>query len=149
MRVILLKDIKGTGKKGDIINASDGHARNYLIPRGLAREASDSNLRELGHQQATAKKKADEALAAAKAMKNRLEKEVVIKFKESAGDGGRLFGAITNKDIADALSKKHKIDIDKKKISIDSIKTVGEHIAKIKLHTGVSADLKIVVEKNE
>ncbi len=149
MKVILLKDIKGTGKKGDIINASDGHARNFLIPRGFALEASDSNLRELGHQKASAKKKADEALAEAKALKNRLEKDVSIQFKQGAGEGGRLFGAVTNKDIADELMSKYKIEIDKKRIDSGSIKTVGEHVAKVKLHTGVVADLKIVVEADE
>ncbi|MDO4754331.1 MAG: 50S ribosomal protein L9 [Bacillota bacterium] len=144
MKVILLKDVKGTGKKGDIINTSDGHARNYLIPKGIALEANDSNLRELGHQKANMKKKEDEALAEANALKARLEQEVKLELVVSAGEGGRLFGAITNKDIAEQLEKKG-FDIDKKRIALDPIKVLGSYTAIVKLHTGVSAHLHIEV----
>lgn len=145
MKVILLKDVKGTGKKGDIINASDGHARNYLIPRGIALEANDSNLRELDHQKSNQKKKEDAALAEANDLKAKLEKNVRIQIKASAGEGGKLFGAITNKDIAEQLEK-HGFQIDKKRIAIDPIKHLGSYTAVVKLHTGVNADLKIEVD---
>lgn len=145
MKVILLKDVKGTGKKGDIITTSDGHARNYLIPRGIALEANDSNLRELDHQKANKKKKEDAALAEANALKDRIEKEVRIEIVASAGEGGKLFGAITNKDIAERLEQKG-FDIDKKRIVLDPIKTLGSYEAILKLHTGVNASLKIEVK---
>lgn len=145
MKVILLKDIKGTGKKGEIINASDGHARNYLIPRGLALEASDANLRELAHQKASLKKREDEALAEANALKAKIEKQFKITIKTGAGEGGKLFGAVTNKDVADGLKSVYDIDIDKKRISLDPIKSVGSYTAVIKLHSGVSAKLGVEV----
>ncbi len=145
MKVILLKDIKGTGKKGEIINASDGHARNYLIPRGFALEASDSNLRELAHQKASLKKREDEALAEANALKEKIEKQYKITIKAGAGEGGKLFGAITNKDVAENLKSVYGIDIDKKRISMDPIKLLGAYNAVIKLHSGVSANLSIEV----
>lgn len=148
MKVILIQDLKGTGKKGDIINTSDGHARNYLIPRGIALEANDSNLRELDHQKATIKKKEDAAVAEARALKEKIEKEKALKIKVAAGEGGRLFGAITNKDIADLLEKSG-ISIDKKKIVIDPIKSVGSYTAVIKLHAGVSANLSLSVSGDD
>lgn len=145
MKVILLQDVKGTGKKGDIITTSDGHARNFLIPRGIALEANDSNLRELDHQKANKKKKEDAALAEANALKDKIEKEVKIEFSVSAGEGGKLFGAITNKDIAERLEKAG-YDVDKKRIVLEPIKTLGMYEATLKLHTGVNANLKIEVK---
>lgn len=145
MKVILLKDVKGTGKKGDMVNASDGHARNYLIPRGLAMEATDSNIRELKHQKATAKRKEEEAIAEAEAVKKDIEGRGALVIKAEAGDGGRLFGAVTNINVAEALLKDFGFDIDRKKIAMDSIKQLGEHEAVIKLHPGVSATLKLNV----
>ncbi|MBS7526566.1 50S ribosomal protein L9 [Fusibacter paucivorans] len=145
MKVILLKDIKGTGKKGDVINASDGHARNYLIPRGLAKEATEGNVRALEHQQATVQKKKDEAFAEAVALGKDIEKIQII-FKAKAGEGGRLFGSITNKDIADELKKAHGIDIDKKKIALDQpIRTLGTTLVTVKVYPKVSAQFSVKV----
>lgn len=145
MKVILLQDIKGTGKKGDIINTSDGHARNYLFPRGLAKEASDSNIRELSHQKLSEDKRKAAELAAAQELAKTIEAlNVVIKSK--AGEGGRLFGAITSKEISEVLDSKHGIKVDKKKISLTSIKSVGVMDVEIKLHQKVNAKLKVNVE---
>ncbi|MDN5299228.1 MAG: large subunit ribosomal protein [Clostridiales bacterium] len=145
MKVILLKDIKGTGKKGDVINASDGHARNYLIPRGLAKEATEGNVRALEHQQATVQKRKDEAYAEAVELGKVIEK-IQIVFKAKAGEGGRLFGSITNKDIADELKKAHGIDIDKKKIALDQpIRTLGTTLVTVKVYPKVSAQFSVKV----
>lgn len=145
MKVILLKDIKGTGKKGEVINASDGHARNYLIPRGLAKEATDGSVKELEHQKASMKKRKDEELAEAKALAADIEKIQVV-FKAKAGEGGRLFGSITNKDIAEVLKKDHKLDIDKKKIALDQpIRTLGSTQVTVKVYPKVSAQFVVKV----
>ncbi len=146
MKVILLKDIKGTGKKGQIINASDGHARNFLIPRGLAKPATDGNVSALSHQKESEAKRKAEELAAAKELADSIEK-IEIVFKTQAGDGGRLFGSITSKDIAQVLKKDHKIDIDKKKFVMDGpIKLIGSQTIKIKVYPAVTAQLKVTVQ---
>ncbi len=145
MKVILLKDIKGTGKKGDVIEASDGHARNYLIPRKLAKLATEGNVNALSHQQKSANKKKAEELAIAEELASDISKIEVI-FKTQAGEGGRLFGSITSKDIAEVLKKKHKIAIDKKKIVMDGpIKLLGTSNVKIKVYPKVAASLKVSV----
>ena len=145
MKVILLKDIKGTGKKGDVINASDGHARNYLIPRGLAKEATDGNVKELEHQNASKVKREEDALAGAKKLAEDISK-LEITFKTKAGEGGRLFGSITNKDISDLIKTNHKLDIDKKKIVLDQpIRTLGTTNVTIKVYPKVTAQIKVHV----
>jgi len=145
MKVILLKDIKGTGNKGDIINASDGHARNYLIQRGLAKEATGGNVRELEHHQEAEKKKKKEALDEAKALAKQIE-AIRVTLKTKAGEGGKLFGSITNKDIAEFLENEHHLKIDKKKIVLNQpIRNLGTTIVKIKVYPTVSADLHVDV----
>jgi len=147
MKVVLLKDIKGTGKKGEIINASDGHARNFLIPRGLAKEVTDGVMREIEHQTASKKKKEQEMLDEAKALAAKIEK-LEVKFVTKAGEGGRLFGSITNKDIAEEIKKKHGIDIDKKKIVLDQpIRTLGAMEVTIKVYPQVTAKIKVHVSE--
>jgi large subunit ribosomal protein L9 len=145
MKVILLKDIKGTGKKGDVINASDGHARNYLLPRGLAKEATDSTIRELSHQKASEDKRKQEELDEAKAVAAKIE-EITLKVKSKAGEGGKLFGSITSKEIADLLQKQYAIKVDKKKMTLEPIKALGYTKAEVKVHPQVTATLKISVE---
>lgn len=145
MKVILLKDIKGTGKKGDIINASDGHARNFLFPRKLAKLATDGNVSELSHQQKSADKKQAEELDEAKELAASIEK-IELVFKTQAGDGGRLFGSITTKDISLKLKKDHGIAIDKKKMVMDGpIKVMGTEEIKVKVYPKVVAKLKVKV----
>jgi len=145
MKVILLQDIKGTGKKGDVINASDGHARNYLIPRGLAKEATDGSVKELEHQNASKLKREEDALAQAKKLAEDISK-LEITFKTKAGEGGRLFGSITNKDVSDLIKTKHNLDIDKKKIVLDqAIRTLGTTNVTIKVYPKVTAQIKVHV----
>ena len=144
MKLILLKDVKGQGKKGEVINASDGYARNFLLPKGLAKEATDANMHVLNKQkEAERKKKLEETEAAQKLAESLRNKEVKIIGK--AGENGRLFGAITSKDIAEELKKQYNIDIDKKKIVTDTIKQLGTHEVEIKLYPEISTKVKIVI----
>ena len=145
MIVILNKDIKGTGKAGDVVKVSDGYARNMLIPKGWATEATEGNVRSLEKQKAVAaeKKAAEKAAAQAQAEKIR-ELSVIIKTK--AGDGGKIFGSITSKDIAEALQNQHKITVDKKKIQLaNPVKMTGEMDVAIKLYPEVSTTLKVII----
>jgi len=144
MKVILLKDIKGTGKKGQVIEASDGHARNYLFPRGLAKPATDSSVRELEHQKAAADKRKEKEVDESKALAQQLE-AISLKFAVKIGEGGKLFGSITTKDVAEALEKQHGIKVDKKKLELVPIKSIGTTHAEVKLTHGVHANIKIEV----
>lgn len=145
MKVILLKDIKGTGKKGDVINVSDGHGRNYLIPRGLAKEATAGNINNLKAQKASEKKRQDKEFQAAKDLAERISK-ITLKFKSKAGEGGKLFGSITTKDIAAKLKKDYKINVDKRKIVLDNpIKELGACYVDVKVYPEVSSKMKIEV----
>lgn len=149
MKVILTADIKGTGYTGDIINVSDGYARNFLFPKGLAKEASEHNLNIAKQQQkANEKRHMMERLSAEEVSKRLKDLKVVIKAK--CGEGGRLFGSVTVKEIAEAIEAQHGIDIDKKKIYLeDHIKELGETKAQVKVFAGVSADIIVSVEKAE
>lgn len=145
MKVILLKDVKGLGKEGELINSKDGYARNYLFPRNLAVEANAVNLKkwEEAKEKDEAKKKAelDEALK----LKERIEK-MSVEIKAKGGTGGRLFGSITSSDISTALKKQHKIDIDKRKIELkDNIKTTGLTEVDIRVYSEITAKLKVNV----
>lgn len=146
MKVILLQDVKGVGKKGEVINASDGYARNFLFPKKLAQEANDANMHILNKKNETErKKKLAEIEAAQKLATDLKDKEVKITAK--SGDNGRLFGAITSKDIATALNKQYNVDIDKKKIVTDTIKTMGTFEIEVKLYPEVSTKIKVVVSE--
>jgi large subunit ribosomal protein L9 len=145
MKVILLEDVKNIGKKGEIINAKDGYARNYLFPKKLAIEATEANLRSLEASKRRKEEKENELLQEAKALEEELQKKTIV-IKAKTGEQGKLFGSITTKEIADILEKDHKISIDKKKFDLEEpIKTVGEYKVKIKLHPQVSAELKVIV----
>ena len=144
MKVILLKDIKGTGKKDQIIEASDGFARNYLFPRKLAVEASNANLNAIetakSAQSHRKEVEMEEAMALAKKMS-----EMTVEIAVRAGENGRLFGKVTNQEVADALKAKYGMEVDKRKISIDTIKEVGDAEAVVKLYPEVSAKLKLKI----
>ncbi|MGI6721201.1 MAG: 50S ribosomal protein L9 [Anaerovoracaceae bacterium] len=145
MKVILLKDVKGSGKAGDVVKVSDGYARNKLIPQGLAQEATKNNMKALERKNAAEAAANEEARQKAEADREQLKK-VTLEIKTKGGEGGRLFGSITNKDIAEALKEQCSIDVDKKKIQLDSpIKETGLVTVKVKLFTGVTADLKVNV----
>ena len=145
MIVILNRDVKGTGKAGDIVKVSDGYARNMLIPKGYAKEATEGNVRNLEKQKAIAAEKKAEEKAAAQALAEKINAASVT-IKTKAGEGGRIFGSITSKDIADALSDQKKLTVDKKKIQLDNpIKQTGEMTVDIKLYPEVMAKLKVTV----
>ena len=145
MIVILNKDIKGTGKAGDVVKVSDGYARNMLIPKGWATEATEGNVRSLEKQKAVAAEKKAQEKAAAQAHAEQI-KTLSVTIKTKAGDGGKIFGSITSKDIADALKQQHKITVDKKKIQLaNPIKMTGEMDVAIKLYPEVSTTLKVII----
>ena len=145
MIVILNRDGKGTGKAGDIVKVSDGYARNMLIPKGYAKEATEGNVRNLEKQKAMAAEKKAEEKAAAQALAEKVNAASVT-IKTKAGEGGRIFGSITSKDIADALADQQKLTVDKKKIQLDNpIKQTGELTVDIKLYPEVMAKLKVII----
>ncbi|WP_130805413.1 50S ribosomal protein L9 [Senegalia massiliensis] len=145
MKVILLENVKGLGKKGDLVNAKDGHARNYLLPKKLAKEATDGNVKQLKEQKKAKKLKKQEEKEEALELKEKLS-EIIVKIKSKAGEEGKLFGSVTTKDIATALRKQENIKIDKRKIVLDNnIKTLGTTIVKVKVYPEVTADLKVQV----
>ncbi len=145
MIVILNRDVKGTGKAGDVVKVSDGYARNMLLPKGYATEATDGNIRNLEKQKAIAAEKKAEEKAAAQQTAEKIG-ALSVEIKTKAGEGGKIFGSITSKDIADALKDQQKITVDKKKIQLDSpIKQTGEMTVEIKLYTEVNAKLKVIV----
>ena len=145
MKIILLEDVKSLGKKGEIVDVSDGYARNFILPKKKGVEATGANLNTLKLQKANQEKIAQENFEAAKELAADLQKEPV-EIKIKAGEGGKLFGAISSKEIAAAIKEQHGLDVDKKKIVLDEpIKTLGAHIVKIKLHKDVSTEVKINV----
>ena len=146
MIVILLKDVKGTGKAGEIVKVSDGYARNMLIPRGMAKEATDGNVRSLEKAKAVQAQKDAEAKAAAEKLAEEMkDKEVVIRTK--GGEGGKLFGSITTKDIEAAVKDQLGVKIDKKKMQMESpIKHIGSHEVAVKLAGGVAGVIRVKVE---
>lgn len=143
MKVVLLKDIKGKGKKGDIINISDGYAQNYLIPQGLAKPGTSTNLNE-ANQAKEAQKYHDEQNRLKAVELKKILDNTNLTVKVKCGANGKVFGSVTNKEIADELLK-NKIDVDKKKIETVTIKTTGEFSLKVKLHPTVTAQLKVTV----
>ena len=144
MKVILLQDVKKIGKKGDVIEASDGYARNFLFPRKLAQEASDSNMHILNNKKENERKQKLAELEAAQKLAGELKgKEITIKAK--AGDSGKLFGAITSKDVAELIKTQYKIEVDKKKIVMDTIKLAGGYEIEVKLYPEVSTKMKVII----
>jgi len=149
MKVILLEDVKNIGKKGQVINTSDGHARNFLFPRKLAVEASATNMANLEAQQQKAQHKVATEVNAAQEIAEKLQaKPVVIKVK--VGDKGRMFGSISNKEIAEAIQSQLGITVDKKKIVLsDPVKAVGTYTVTAKLHAQVAAKLNVEIQAAE
>lgn len=145
MKVILLKDVPGQGKRGDMLNVAEGYARNYLLPRGLAVEASQGKINELSARRQAQALKEKKIEQEARELAARLDNlKVVIKAK--MGEGGRLFGSVNNKDISDALAGQHDIAIDKKKLVVkEPIKQLGVYTVIAKLHPNVQAEVKVEV----
>lgn len=147
MKVILLQDDKKLGKKGDIVEVSEGFARNYVLPKKIGVEANNKNMNDLKLQKANEEKIAKEQLAAAQALAEELgTKTVVVKIK--AGEGGKLFGAVSTKEIAAAMKEQHKIEIDKKKIQLaENLRSFGCTEVPVKLHPQVTAKITVRVEE--
>lgn len=146
MKVILLQDVKTLGKKGDMVEVSDGYARNFILPKKVGVEANEVNKNDLKLQKANQEKVAKEQYDAAVALGKELE-ALTVNVTVKAGEGGRVFGAVTAKEISQALSKQHGKDVDKKKIQLsDSIKNVGSFEVPVKLHTKVTATLSVKVD---
>lgn len=145
MKVILLKDVKGQGKKGEVKEVSEGYAQNFLFKQNLAKPATDSNMKVMDQQKQAEQKKKSQEKANAEALAAKIG-ELMLQIKGKSGEGGRLFGSITTKQIAEELEKKHKITIDKRKMSLDEpIRTLGVTQIPIKLYHDVSATLKVQV----
>lgn len=146
MKVVLLENVKGQGKKGEIVNVSEGYARNFLFPKKLAKEATTAALNDLkGQQEAFAYKKETE-LNEATQMKEKLS-TLAVSVTAKAGANGKLFGSVTNKDIAEALIAQHHIKIDKRRFEMDDIKQTGEYKVNIRLYPDIVGELKVIIKE--
>lgn len=144
MDVILKSDVKGLGKKSEKVSVSDGYARNFLFPRGLAAEATAQTLSEMKNKQSSEQFKADEELKAAKQSAEKINNNTVI-LKAKGGANGKLFGSVTAKEIAVVVSNQFKVTVDKRKITVDDIKAFGTYNAQVRLHPKVTASFKVQV----
>lgn len=144
MKVILLQDVKKVGKKGDVVDISDGYARNFLFPRKLAEEANNNNMHILNTKKENERKKKLAEIEAAQKLASEL-KGKEIKIEAKSGNGRRLFGAITSKDVAELINKQFKLSVDKKKIVMDTIKVAGSYDIEIKLYPEVSTKMKVII----
>lgn len=147
MKVIFIQDVKGKGKKGEVKDVSEGYARNYLFKNNLAVEATKANLNQLEAQKKKQKEREQEILEEAKQLKEKLE-SISVEIKAKSGEGGRLFGSITNKQVSDQLKKDYQIKIDKRKIEMsEPIRSLGVTQVPVKLHQEVTATLKVHVKE--
>ncbi len=146
MEIILLQDVKALGKKGEVVKVNDGYARNFILPKKLGLEATKQNLYDLNMQKAAEEKRQKEILEEAKAFGKKLE-ELTIKISIKAGEGGKTFGSVSTKEIAEEAKKQFNLDLDKKKLQLsDPIKNAGSYTVPVKLHPQVTAELKVKVE---
>lgn len=149
MKVILKQDVHNLGKKDKLVNVSDGYARNFLIPKGLAVEADSSAMNELKMRENAEKNRKENETINAKKLAEKI-KGITVVFQSKAGDNGKLFGSITSKDIAEKLEKDHRIQVDKRKIILpEALKALGKYDIEIKLHMGISAILKVRIENQD
>lgn len=147
MKVILLEDVKKVGKKGDLINTSDGYARNFLFPKKLAVEATKASINDMKLKKQSEKRRQQELLEESKELAEKI-KGTSITIKVKAGDGGRIFGSVSTKEITKAAKEQLDLDIDKKKMQIkEPIKSLGTHIIPIKLNAKVKTELKVKVQE--
>jgi large subunit ribosomal protein L9 len=146
MKVILKEDVKGLGKKEQMVEASDGYARNFLFPKGLAVEATAANMNIMKTKKEAEAHKKEKEIAQAKELANKL-KNITVTLKVKAGESGKLFGSITSKDVAETLKTQHKFDIDKKKLVMpDAIKAVGTFEVEVKLYPEISSKFTVKIE---
>lgn len=146
MKVVLTQDVKGLGKKGELVNAAEGYARNFLFPRKLAMEANAQAMSELKNREASEKFKHDTEVANAKAAAEKLQGKTV-RLSAKAGANGKLFGSVTAKDVAEAISKEYKIELDKRKVTVEDIKVFGTYPVEVKLLNGISASMFVMVNE--
>jgi large subunit ribosomal protein L9 len=147
MKVIFLKDVKGQGKKGEVKDLSEGYVRNFLLPKGLVKEATEGNVKTLEAQKRSEEKRKEQEKKDAQELALKIN-ELTVKVKGKAGEGGRLFGAISSKQVAEALEEQFKIKVDKRKLEMEPIRALGVTQVKVKLHNEVTATLKVhVVEE--
>lgn len=145
MKVILLKDVKGQGKKDQVVNVSDGYARNFLLPKGLAVEADAKAMNEIKNKEASKAHKIELEKAAANEVKEKLT-SAVVKIKGKAGADGRLYGSVTSSDIADELKKQHSIEVDRRKIVMDGpVKAFGTYTFDIKIYPEITGKITVVI----
>jgi len=148
MKVILLQDVKGSGKAGTLVEVSDGYARNFLIPKKLATEATQKNLTDLKQQEAKRTKQREREIAEARAVQEKLQ-GLTVKVVAKGGEGGRLFGSVTSKEIIEALQQQHGITLEKNKLLQDEpIKTCGTHAVKVKLGHEQHGIINLIVTNN-
>ena len=147
MKVVLLKDVKGQGKKDQVINVSDGYARNFLLPKGLAAEVTGAVLNDIKNKEASKAHKIEVDKAAARDVAAKLETvKVVLKVKSGgASGGGKMYGSVTAKDVADALAAQHKIEVDRRKIVMDPIKAYGAYTVDVKLYPEIVGKIHVSV----
>ncbi len=149
MEIILLKDVKSLGKEGDVVKAKAGYARNYLIPKGYAKEATKGRVKVLKQKKAAKKKRKKEELQQAKKLAEKIS-NTVVEIKSKAGENGKLFGSITTKDISKALQKQHNIKVDKRKINLDNnIKSLGSKFVEVKVYPEVTGKLKVSITEEK
>jgi large subunit ribosomal protein L9 len=149
MKVILLKDIPGTGKKNQILNVSDGYARNYLLPRKWAMEASDSSVKEIERRNEAERQKEFETRREAEELAESLKGKTIV-LHAKCGDKGRLYGSVTTQEVAAALQQQHGLNIDKRKLELnEAIRTVGDYDLQISIYSGVKASMKVSVAAAE
>lgn len=147
MKVILTQDVKNLGKKGEMVNTSDGYARNFLFPRKLAVEANAQAMTELKNREASQNHKVEVEKAAANEAASKISGKT-IKITAKAGQNGKLFGSVTAKEIAETVKKQFSIDIDKRKVNVEDIKTFGTFPAQAKFYQGITADFFVMVSEN-
>lgn len=145
MRVVLRKEVRGLGRPGDVKDVADGYAQNYLLPRGLAIEATAGELKRVAQERASVQLKRDRAHEDAEALAKRLD-AITLVFKLKSGEQGKTFGSVTTKDIADALKREHRIDVDKTKIESEPVRSLGVHKVEIRLLGDVRAHVAVAVE---
>lgn len=149
MKVILLQDVKGSGKKGELINVSDGYARNFLLPKKLAKEANAQAMNEYKNAENAKQYKIDTDKGAANESKAKIDGKS-IKITAKAGKAGKLFGSVTSKEVSAELKKQYGVEVDKRKISLESdIKAFGTFQAEVKLYTGITAKVNVVVTEQK
>ena len=146
MKVVLEQDVKGTGKKGEVVNVSDGYARNFLLPRKMASPADSSAVNAMNIQKSAAQHRKFEAGVKARELAKKLD-NAVVRVYVRVGENGKMFGTVSGKEIAAALKEQKGVDVDKKKIAVDPIRALGEYPAKLSLFEGISVTVKVIVEE--